>query len=237
MERPRLAACVTKAATRRSRPTLSRDTIADTAMRVTLEQPTTPLTLARLGAELSADPTALYRHYRSRDELIRELADRLFGEITDTAEITDDWIESLRNIAATIRIVLLRRPALAADMGTRFTGGPNERRGVAMLREILLRAGFPETDVPNHLRALGELVLAEVVMAASLLALPRDAQEFELSVARSLYGADSGDSMTYEAHTFSWIFETYLNGMQLQLREGVHPAPGANMNRQQGGEQ
>ena len=61
---------VPKVSARRSRPVLSRDVIAHVALRLTLEQPATPLTLARLGAELGADPTALYRHYRSRDESV-----------------------------------------------------------------------------------------------------------------------------------------------------------------------
>jgi AcrR family transcriptional regulator len=216
---------------------LSRELIAETAMRMTLEHPTTPLTLARLGAELSADPTAIYRHFRSRAELVRELADRLFGEALTIAEVTDDWVQSLRNVAASIREVMLRRPALAADIGTRFTGGPNERRGVAILREILVGAGFSEADVSNHLRALGEMVLAEVVMTASLLALPSDEQEFELSVARSLYSAEPIGSLDYEDNTFSWILETYLEGLQARLRRATRPSAGANMNHQQGGDQ
>ena len=224
-------------APRRTRPVLSRDTIADTAMRMTLEQPTTALTLARLGAELAADPTALYRHYRSRDELIRELADRLYGEVVDTAVITDDWVESLRNVASTLRMVMLRRPALAADMGTRFTGGPNERRGVAQLRDILRAAGFPDADIANHLRSLGEMVLAEVVMAATLLVLPSDAQRFELDVARSLYGGNTDDSLQYENNTFSWIFETYLEGLQACLRRTTQSSAGANMINHERGEQ
>jgi AcrR family transcriptional regulator len=232
-----VAVGVTAATTHRQRPVLSRERIADTAMRMTLEQPTSTLTLARLGAELSADPTAIYRHYRSRDELIRELADRLYGEVVDSAVITDDWVESLRNVAGTLRTVMLRRPALAADMGTRFTGGPNERRGVAQLRGILRDAGFPEADIANHLRALGEMVLAEVVMTATLLVLSPEAQRFELDVARSLYGGDADDSLRYEDNTFSWIFETYLDGLQVRLRRTVHPHEGGNMIDHERGEQ
>ena len=41
-----------KVSTRRMRPALSRDVIAEVALRLTLEQPATPLTLARLGAEV-----------------------------------------------------------------------------------------------------------------------------------------------------------------------------------------
>jgi AcrR family transcriptional regulator len=232
-----MADCMTRTATRRPRAALSRELIADTAMRMTLEQPTSTLTLARLGAELSADPTAIYRHYRSRDELIRELADRLYGEVVDSAAISEDWVESLRNVAGTLRTVMLRRPALAADMGTRFTGGPNERRGVAQLRDILRHAGFPEADIANHLRALGEMVLAEVVMAATLLVLSPDAQRFELDVARSLYGSDTDDSLQYEDKTFSWIFETYLEGLQVHLRRATRRSAGANMINHERGEQ
>lgn len=202
----------------RPRPALSRDSIAETALRITLEQPATPLTLARLGAELSADPTAIYRHYRSRDELIRDLGDRLFGEVADTVELTDDWVQSLRNVAATVRTVLLRRPALAADLGTRFTGGVNERRGVVILRGILEQAGFAADVIPHHLRAFGELMLAEVVMTATLLSMPAADQQFELDVSRSLYGDIAGDSFEYEDLTFRWILDTYLDGLQVQLR-------------------
>jgi AcrR family transcriptional regulator len=228
---------MTTKSARRPRPVLSRELIADTAMRLTLEQPTTTLTLARLGAELSADPTALYRHYRSRDELIRELADRLYGEIADVVIITDDWTESLRNAAGAIRSVMLRRPALAADIGTRFTGGANERRGSGILRDVLVRAGFSEPEVADHLRALGEMILSGVVMTATLLILPPEEQEFELSVAGALYGGEARDSLDYENRTFSWIFETYLEGLQARLRRTTHPREGVNMIDHERGEQ
>ena len=67
--------------------------------RLTLEHSTTPLTLGRLGAELGADPTALYRHYRSRDELLRDLADRVFIGPNASFEHQDDWRQSLKQFA------------------------------------------------------------------------------------------------------------------------------------------
>lgn len=200
--------------------------IAETAMRMTLEQPSTPLTLSRLGAELAADPTALYRHFRSRDELIRELGDRLFGEVLQQLEPADDWQGSLRNTAATIRRVLLRRPALAADLGVRFTGGPNERRGVELLTGILREAGFDEGIVGAHARAFGEFVLAEVVMGASLLAMSPEEQARELTLATSLYGPDVGAAPGgYEDATSLRILDVYIDGLQSQLeRSRAHSA-------------
>ncbi|MEN9644816.1 MAG: hypothetical protein RL238_1485 [Actinomycetota bacterium] len=221
----------------RPRPVLSRDSIAETALRITLEQPGTPLTLARLGAELSADPTAIYRHYRSRNELIRDLGDRLFGEVADTVVIVDDWVQSLRNIADTVRVVLLRRPALAADLGTRFTGGANERRGIVILRGILQHAGFADHEIAHHLRAFGELMLAEVVMTATLLSLSPDEQQFELDTSRSLYGDFAGDSLDYEDLTFRSILDTYLDGLQVQLERSQRRVSGAADIHHERGEQ
>jgi hypothetical protein len=84
---------------------------------------------------------------------------------------------------------------------------------------------------------MGEMVLAEVVMTATMLVLPPDAQEFELSVARSLYGAEAGDPLEYEDRTFRWIFETYLEGMQAHLRRAIRPSSDANMIHHERGEQ
>lgn len=213
---------------RRTRASLSRELILETALRITLEQPTTPLTLSRLGAELAADPTALYRHFRSRDELIRELGDHLFGEAAELIDTSGDWRDSLRAVASAVREVMLRRPALAADLGVRFTGGPNERTGAGIVADVFRRAGFPEAEVLGHTRAFGEFMLAQVVMAASMLAMPPDAQEFELGVARSLYGPSMGDTpYEYEDDVASQIVDIYVAGLEARLARTA-PTAGAD---------
>lgn len=60
----------------RERILAAAETIADT-------EGVGKLTMRRLGAELGADPTALYRHFRNKQELLIELADRLFGRHPD----------------------------------------------------------------------------------------------------------------------------------------------------------
>ena len=58
---------------------LDRDRILDAAEAIATSEGIGKLTMRRLGAELGADPTALYRHFRDEKELLVELADRLFG--------------------------------------------------------------------------------------------------------------------------------------------------------------
>jgi AcrR family transcriptional regulator len=62
-----------------ARPRLDRDRILDAAEAIARTEGVGRLTMRRIGAELGADPTAVYRHFRSKDELLVELADRLFG--------------------------------------------------------------------------------------------------------------------------------------------------------------
>jgi AcrR family transcriptional regulator len=61
------------------RPRLDRERILDAAEAIASTEGVGKLTMRRIGAELGADPTAVYRHFRSKHELLVELADRLFG--------------------------------------------------------------------------------------------------------------------------------------------------------------
>ena len=210
----------------RERPALSRELIAETAMQLTLDQPYAPLTLARLGAELDADPTAVYRHYRSRDELMLDLGDRLYREALDQYESADDWRTSLSRLAYLTRDVLLRRPALAAEVGTRFTGGPGERAGAELVGTIMARAGFDDARAKAHTRCFGELLMAHIVSTASYLSLPEATQLTDSAIAQGLYdlapdpdpGPDVGVGQADDA--FDLILSTYLAGLGAVLTDG-----------------
>jgi AcrR family transcriptional regulator len=76
----RLAVAGTDAA---PRPRLDRERILDAAETIARAEGVGRLTMRRIGAELGADPTAVYRHFRNKDELLIQLADRLFGTAPD----------------------------------------------------------------------------------------------------------------------------------------------------------
>lgn len=62
-----------------ARPRLDREVILEAAEAIVSQEGVGRLTMRRIGAQLGADPTAVYRHFRSKDELLVQLADRLFG--------------------------------------------------------------------------------------------------------------------------------------------------------------
>jgi AcrR family transcriptional regulator len=62
-----------------ARPRLDRERILDAAEAIASSEGVGKLTMRRIGAELGNDPTAVYRHFRNKQELLVHLADRLFA--------------------------------------------------------------------------------------------------------------------------------------------------------------
>src|SRR3954464_632394 len=86
------------------------------------------LTVRRLGVELGADPSAIYRYFRNVDALLIGVSDRLLGETLTGVSPGPHWADSLRALAEGIYRTVLRHPRLALLGAVRFTAGPNELR-------------------------------------------------------------------------------------------------------------
>jgi AcrR family transcriptional regulator len=79
----------------RVRGRLDRERILDAAQAIADADGDAKLTMRRIGAELGVDPTAVYRHFRDKNELLVELADRLFG-IGPDVDPELAWRDTLR---------------------------------------------------------------------------------------------------------------------------------------------
>jgi AcrR family transcriptional regulator len=79
----------------RARGRLDRERILDAAQAIADADGVAKLTMRRIGAELGVDPTAVYRHFRDKNELLVELADRLFG-IGPDVDPELAWRDTLR---------------------------------------------------------------------------------------------------------------------------------------------
>jgi len=78
-----------------ARGRLDRELILDAAQSIADREGVSKMTMRRIGAEIGADPTAVYRHFRDKNELLVQLADRLFGIGPEIPEGLD-WRETLR---------------------------------------------------------------------------------------------------------------------------------------------
>jgi len=100
-----------KRATRPAR--LDGGAIVDAAIRVIDADGLDALTMRRLGREMGVDPTAMYRHFRNKDELQLAICDRLLGEMLASLEPQADWRATLRDMAWKAWQTYHRHPHLA----------------------------------------------------------------------------------------------------------------------------
>lgn len=99
---------------RSGRQRLTRTGIITTAIELIDGRGLPALTLRALAVRLQADPSALYRHFRNKDDLLAAVADTVLQEI-GAAEPDDDedWRAAVRKVARRLRDVVRRRPGLA----------------------------------------------------------------------------------------------------------------------------
>jgi AcrR family transcriptional regulator len=124
---------------------LDRESILDAAFAVAEHSGHRGLTMRRVGAELGADPTAVYRHFRNKDELITAMADRLFGEVM--ASYPDGpWREGLRAGMLMGRGVYQRHPGFAEALAATPDDTPNLELIAERVLGLLRQAGLDDAD-------------------------------------------------------------------------------------------
>src|SRR5207244_1223791 len=88
MPMPRTTEKPAKGPGRRSaRGTLSRDRLVTAALELVEAAGLDGLSMRALGAHLGVDPTAVYRYFRAKDELLEALADSVVGAGGPHAEV------------------------------------------------------------------------------------------------------------------------------------------------------
>src|SRR5919197_1628401 len=95
-----------------TRPRLDRRQILSAALALVDREGLDALSLRRLGAELGADPMAIYRHVDGKDGLEEGLAELLWGEVA-RPEPNENPLDALRRLARSLRDLFRRHPAAA----------------------------------------------------------------------------------------------------------------------------
>ena len=169
------------------RASLSRELVLDAALRLIDAEGDEGLTFRRLGAELGADPTAVYRYFRSKDDLLLAVADSIIGETI--AEVPDNhgWRATLRGLAMNTYQSTLRHPRLAVLISSRTTQGEAEAKAIERVLTVLDEAGLEPTEAVAVWRAFFDSVLAWAGMTAAFLSLPAETRSKDLSAWTGTY--------------------------------------------------
>ena len=159
------------------RGSLTPEMIVTESLRLLDAEGTEGFSLPKLGRALGADPTAVYRHFASKDDLILAIADQLIEEAMSGLDEQPCWVDTVEQIVRRQRATYLRHPAAASLACYRTTQRPAEMRTVNILIGAVLLAGFEGVRAAVVYRAIGDFALACSGAEAALFALDAVLQE------------------------------------------------------------
>lgn len=156
---------------------LSRDVILDVCLRLAGETGPDALSFRKIGKELGADPTALYRHFADKDDLLLSLADRVLAQTMQGYQPAESWQGSLRDLMLRVRAAFLEYPQVATLAALRVTRKEGELQFVEAVLSVLARAGFNGTDAAKIHRACADFMLSWTGFSAGLVLLGEKSSE------------------------------------------------------------
>jgi TetR/AcrR family tetracycline transcriptional repressor len=203
-------------------PRLSRAVILDACLEIADQDGPDAITMRRLGTALGVDPTAVYRHFRDKDELLRALADRLLVDAAATLKPSGSWRDDLINIALTARSAYLAHPQLAHLLATATPPLPNSERLTEAALGALRAAGLDDMEAAtayqvfenfvvgsSSLDALGSTELAEI-WRRTFAVLPKDSYPHLTDAAPLLYRDPE--------HVFRYGLDLLLDALEARLQ-------------------
>jgi AcrR family transcriptional regulator len=167
---------------------LNAEIIVNAAIEVIAEAGSEQFSVRRLGEALDADPTAIYRHFRSKDELLRAIGDRGLAGLVDGLPASS-WRECIRELCIRIRAANLAQPAIASLV----RGAPPRHRNELLITETILArlhdAGFGTGAAARAYHAVIELTIGSAAIDSTLAAVPATERDRIYDEWRSDYAA------------------------------------------------
>ncbi|MEU5217270.1 helix-turn-helix domain-containing protein [Streptomyces sp. NPDC020807] len=124
----------------------------------------------KLAASLGTDSSSLYRHFRSKTELLRAVADRVLVASMDgyRPEPDWDWKRRLTELALRVRESFGEQPQLAAAWGRYASGGAGSRLVMEEVLQALRASGLPDEEIPARYHRLAVLLSALISSEAGI---------------------------------------------------------------------
>src|SRR5262249_17564173 len=93
---------------------LSREAIALSAVGVADDEGLEAVTIRRLAQQHGVTPTALYWHFKEKDQLLDGMAEQLFADVQLPPEDSASWQHQLRSVLEAFLAALRPHPAVVA---------------------------------------------------------------------------------------------------------------------------
>jgi TetR/AcrR family transcriptional regulator, tetracycline repressor protein len=124
------------------RTRLTRKAVVDRAMQLADAVGLEALTIRKLAQELGVTPMALYWHFRSKDELLNGLSERLWSEIDVDVDRAAPWPDQLRWLLESLLRALRAHPEATGLLLRSENNNESFLRATELTLDVLREAGF-----------------------------------------------------------------------------------------------
>ncbi len=136
------------------RTRLTRAAVTERALAVADASGLDALTIRKLAADLGVTPMALYWHFRSKDELLDGLVERVWGEIDISVDPDAPWPDQLRKLLTALLAVLRAHPAATQLLAQKEKMNNDAALAATEVTlDLLRRAGFDPEEASSVARS------------------------------------------------------------------------------------
>ncbi|MEV4317130.1 TetR/AcrR family transcriptional regulator C-terminal domain-containing protein [Actinocrispum sp. NPDC049592] len=147
-----------------TRPTLTREYIAATALELVDTIGREKFSMRKLGAELGFDPMAVYRYFADQEALFDGIAETLFRELdTETLPWQGSWRVLAEQYAHRLRDTLLAHPHAVTIFATRPVRSAAAIDTGTRMIELMTAAGFAPAVALRIMRCLREFIIGHAL--------------------------------------------------------------------------
>jgi AcrR family transcriptional regulator len=125
---------------------LTKETILATALQLADEDGIGAVTIRRIADELGLSPMSLYRHIRTKEEIVEGLGDLAWEILGAEPDPGVEWDEHLRQTFMHIHRALLDHPGLVDILMLKPTRGMHVYAAIERMIGVLTQAGFSSDD-------------------------------------------------------------------------------------------
>jgi AcrR family transcriptional regulator len=126
------------------------------------------LSMRALAERCGVGVMTLYGYVRTREELLRALADRIYDavELPEPSDLV--WSERIAVVLRSVRLRFLEHPELVPLVASQRMDGVAAYRGAELVLGALREAGLPDRDVVSVFNALSSYTFGSVLREVGL---------------------------------------------------------------------